>query len=452
MVNKIQIPQLDQSIDSLTIVNWHVQEGDFIKKGDLLFDLETNKMVVEYESPEEGVLLKIVIEAGQEVPVLSTAAFIGDKGEKIPAVKDLSKPEKQSSINKSERVNKKSSNNTFKDLKIPLSPPSNILGTTENISDSKVFRISPRAKLFAKDFLIDVTKISGTGGGTGRITESDIKKYLETSGYNKKKISPAAFVLAKKENLFLLDINDNGRSSRITLKNVKEAIAEKPQKFSNIRRTISDRLTLSKQQTPHFYVTISVDMENLIEYRKKLKLKDEVYSINVFIIKAAAENLKKFPELNAWTDGSIYSLKSAINIGIAVSLDDGLVVPVIHNADIKELDELQAESIELVQKAKDKKLLSEEMSGGTFTISNMGMLNVENFSAIINPGESAILAVSSVIPSAIVINNEIVVRNIMKITLSADHRIVDGYKAAVFLNALKQSLENISAQERCYEK
>ncbi len=161
---------------------------------------------------------------------------------------------------------------------------------------------------------------------------------------------------------------------------------------------------------------------------------------------------KKFPELNAWTDGSIYSLKSAINIGIAVSLDDGLVVPVIHNADIKELDELQAESIELVQKAKDKKLLSEEMSGGTFTISNMGMLNVENFSAIINPGESAILAVSSVIPSAIVINNEIVVRNIMKITLSADHRIVDGYKAAVFLNALKQSLENISAQERCYEK
>ena len=183
-------------------------------------------------------------------------------------------------------------------------------------------------------------------------------------------------------------------------------------------------------------------MSDLMKKRKKLKEEGINLSVNVFIIKAVALALKEFPNVNSFCDGNSVSQKSKVNIGMAVSVDNGLVVPVIANADRKGLDEIQAESGELAEKARSGKLTPDEMKGGTFTISNMGMMNVESFQAIVNPGESAILAVASCIPTPVVRDGEIVIRDIMKVTVSADHRVVDGAMAASFANCIREKLEN----------
>ena len=214
-----------------------------------------------------------------------------------------------------------------------------------------------------------------------------------------------------------------------------------------MRKVIAERLTQSKQEIPHFYVTTSIDMTDLMVRRKELKDEEINISVNVFVMKAVALALKDYPMLNSSTDGNSVSFKSKINIGVAVSLEGGLVVPVIKNADKKALDEIHAEIAELAEKARSGKLGKADMTGGTFTISNMGMLGVENFSAIINPGESAILAVSAGIDTPVVIDGEIVIRNMMKVTVSADHRAVDGADAASFAKALKTNLEDMTLWE-----
>jgi pyruvate dehydrogenase E2 component (dihydrolipoamide acetyltransferase) len=301
---------------------------------------------------------------------------------------------------------------------------------------------SPRAKKFAADYLIDLDKVSGTGGECGRVTENDVKQYLESSGYNQIKITPTAFNVAKKEKLELLNLSGSGDGSRITLADVNNAVIEKPQEMSTMRKVIAQRLTESKQTIPHFYVTTSIDMTALAEKRAQLKAMGINLSVNVFIVKAVALALKEFPMVNASSDGKFVMRKTKINVGVAVSIDNGLVVPVIKNTDKKALDEIQDEVAEMAEKARAGKLPPDAMKGGTFTISNMGMLDVENFCAIINPGESAILAVSSAIPTPVVRDNQVVVRSIMKVTLSCDHRVIDGAMGAQFVNAVKTKLEN----------
>jgi pyruvate dehydrogenase E2 component (dihydrolipoamide acetyltransferase) len=301
---------------------------------------------------------------------------------------------------------------------------------------------SPRAKAFAKDFLVDLDKITGTGGENGRVTEKDVKNYLETSGYYDVKITPAAFNLAKKNGIHLLDVTPTGYSGRVTVADIRAAVSELPREYNAMRKIISARLAESKRTIPHFYVTVSVDMTDLLEKRGEMKAEGLGVSVSVFIIKAVALALKEFPMLNAETDGLSIKHKSSVNIGMAVSLEGGLVVPVVRNADKKALDEIDAEVAELAEKARSNKLTPDEMKGGTFTISNMGMLGVENFAAIINPGETGILAVSSTLPTPVAANGEIIIRNIMKITLSADHRAVDGADGAKFANAVKARLEN----------
>jgi pyruvate dehydrogenase E2 component (dihydrolipoamide acetyltransferase) len=302
---------------------------------------------------------------------------------------------------------------------------------------------SPRARKFAQDFLIDLDKVPGTGGESRRVSEKDVREYLESSGYYDIKITPAAFNIAKKEKLCLLDMEGTGESGRVTLADVRDAAAEKPEEFSTMRKIIAQRLTESKQTIPHFYVTVSIDLTDLMEKRKKLKEEGLNLSVNVFIVKAVGMALKEFPALNSVTDGVSVRKKSKVNIGVAVSMPSGLVVPVIRNADKKALDEIQAETAEYAEKARAGKITPDDLKGGTFTISNMGMMNVENFAAIINPGEAAILAVSSGTPAPVVKDGEIVIRNMMKVTLSADHRAVDGANGAQFVNAIKNKLENI---------
>ena len=438
MSTKIPIPKLGQSEETVIIDSWKVKEGDVIKKGDVLFEVETDKAVLEVESQFEGTLLKIIIPSGKEMPVMSIAAVIGEPGEEIPEIEQpvIAAPE----------------------VKKPVAPPvakaaktAPAAATTATAAVPVVAAApievrkpnpSPRAKKYAADFLLDLDKILGTGGEVSRVIEQDVKDYLETSGYLAKKITPAAFNVAKAAELELLAIDGSGDSGRITLADVRAAVAEKPQEMSTMRKIIAQRLCESKQQIPHFYVTVSVDMTDLMIKRAELKADDIKLSVNTFIVKAVSLALKEFPEVNSTTDGNAIIKKSKINVGMAVSVDAGLVVPVLRSSDKMELDELQDVAAELAGKARSGKLLPEDMQGGTFTISNMGMLNVENFSAIINPGESAILAVSSTVKTPVVIDDEIVIRNIMKVTLSCDHRTVDGATAAMFANAVKLKLED----------
>ncbi len=447
MATKVPIPKLGQSEETVTIESWKVKEGDDIKKGDILFEVETDKAVLEVESQFEGKLLKILVPAGKEVPVMTIAAVIGEEGEAIPEIEapaaPAPKPEPapkaaptaKAAPAKAETP-KKSGPDRREEVRFePSSSPA-------PAPASHKLKASPRARKFAQDYLIDLDKIGGTGGDVGRVTEADVKAYLESSGYLDKKITPAAFNLAKTEDLELLAIEATGDNGRVTLADVRDAVAEKPQEMSTMRKIIAQRLTQSKQQIPHFYVTVSIDLGAVFAKRKQLKEQGINISVNAFVVKAVAMALKEFPMVNASTDGNTVKRKSKVNVGVAVSVDNGLVVPVIRNTDKKDLDEIQAETAEFAEKARTGKLQPSEMQGGSFTISNMGMMNVEAFGAIINPGEAAILAVASGRPTPVVVDGEIVIRTMMKVTLSADHRVVDGAMGAEFVNAVKAKIED----------
>ncbi len=449
MATKIPIPRLGQSEETVTIQSWKVKEGDAIKKGDVLFDVETDKAVLDVESQFEGTILKILVPAGKEVPVLCTGLIVGNPGEDISALlKECAvpaaapkaaapAPAAPASAPKAAAPTAAPAPAASAPVAAPVSAPKAAPAAPAQKA------VSPRAKVFAKDFLIDINKVPGTGGGVGRVTEKDVKSYLDNSGYNAKKITPVALNVAKDAKLELLSLTGSGDGGRITLADVKNAVFEQPKPLSTMRKVIARRLTESKHVMPHFYVTVSIDMTAVKAKRAALKKQNISISVNVFVAKAVALALREFPTVNAECVGDAIKHKSKVNLGIAVSLDNGLIVPVIRNADKKALDELQDEIAEQAAKARAGKLTPEEISGGSFTISNMGMMNVENFSAIINPGEAGILAVSSAIPTPVVEKDgSIVAKDMMKITLSVDHRIVDGSEGAKFVNAVKSKLED----------
>ena len=449
------MPKFGQMTEESAIVEWLKKEGDHVAKGDILFTVETDKSVMEVESFEEGTLLKIAVKPGVNVPVQSTVGFLGKPGEAVPAVAAPApaapkKVEAASSPKASESP-----------TGLGLRQPAAALGTTTSETKAPedwrtpkreapvatvpqtpvLFRISPRAAALARASVIDPTRIKGSGP-EGRIVEKDIKAYLEAKGYSKLRISPAAKQLAAKEKLDVLTIQGTD-AGRISVADVERARAEKPKPMSKMRQIIGQRLTQSVVTAPHFFVTVEVDMTDLVKFRAQLKEKGAPYSVTDFVAQAVVLTLKEFPEVNSSTDGKATRWNSRVHLGLAVSLEQGLVVPVIRNADELTLAELNARSKELAEKARNGKLAPDEMTGGTFTISNMGMLDVENFTAIINPGESAILAVSSTLKKPVERDDKVVVRSIMKITLSSDHRLIDGAMAARFANAIKQKLENL---------
>lgn len=447
MATKVPIPKLGQSEETVTIDNWRVKEGDVIKKGDVLFEVETDKAVLEVESQFEGKLLKIFIPAGKAVPVMSIAAVIGEDGEAIPEIEAPPAPAPKAEAKPAPTAAPKAApapatSGASAQKKADSSEPARSVSSVATPPAVHKPNPSPRARKFAENYLIDLNRVPGSGGESGRVTEKDVKNYLESSGYNARKITPTAFNLAKSEKIHLLDVEGTGEGGRVTMADIRDAIAEKPQEMSTMRKVIAQRLSQSKQTIPHFYVSVSIDMTDVLDFRKQLKDEGINLSVNVFVLKAIAMTLKEFPYVNASTDGSRIIRKSKVNVGVAVSIDNGLVVPVVRNADKKALDEIHAEVAELAEKARTGKLALAEMQGGSFTISNMGMLNVENFGAIINPGEAAIMAVASTIPTPVVKDMSIVIRQMMKVTLSADHRVVDGAMAAEFVNAVKAKLES----------
>jgi len=444
MATPIIMPKFGQMTEESAIVEWLKKEGDKVNKGDILFTVETDKSVMEVESFEAGTLLKITVPPRVNVPVQSTVGFLGNPGEAIPAVAAPA----PAAPKKAEPSPAPAATTVTAPKSIaPTAAP--IISQTPDARPQtpSLFRISPRAAALAKHSVIDSARIKGTGP-EGRIVEKDVRNYLQQHGYDKLRISPAAKELAAKEKLDVLAIQATDDSGRISVADVQRAIAEKPKPLSKMRQVIAQRLTQSFRDTPHFYVTVAVDMTELIAYRSQLKAAGAPYTVTDFIAEAVVLTLQEFPDVNSSTDGKTTRWNSHVNLGIAVSLEQGLVVPVIRAAEQLPLLELSQRTKSLAEKARAGKATPDELSGGTFTISNMGMMDVESFGAIINPGESAILAVASTKPQPVVRDGKIVVRQIMKLTLSCDHRIVDGALGAKFINGIKQKLEDIELWKR----
>jgi pyruvate dehydrogenase E2 component (dihydrolipoamide acetyltransferase) len=444
MATPIIMPKFGQMTEESAIVEWLKKEGDKVAKGDILFTVETDKSVMEVQSFEAGTLLKIAVLPGVNVPVQSTVGFLGQPGEAIPAVTAPAPAPAPKPQEAARAVT------TAPAPQVPRAVPQPsaaaaaplIHPSISPLIQPSLFRISPRAAALGRDCVIDPARITGSGPG-GRVVEKDVRAYLESKGYPRLRISPAAKQLAAKEKLDILTIQATADSGRISVADIERALAEKPKPMSKMRQIIAQRLTQSVVTAPHFFVTVEVDMTELVRFRAQLKEKGAPYTVTDFISQAVVLTLKEFPAVNSSTDGKTTRWNSHVHLGVAVSLEQGLVVPAIRNADELTLAELNARAKELADKARSGKLAPDEMTGSTFTISNMGMLDVENFTAIINPGESAILAVSTTLKKPVVREDKVVVRSIMKMTLSADHRIIDGAMAARFTNAVKQKLEDL---------
>ena len=399
MAQPILMPKLGQMTEESRVVRWLKQEGEAVAKGEPLLEIETDKAAMEVESFYDGVLLKVLVPEGETVPVMQTLGYVGEPGESVPA--DLAAAPQAVAASESETGSSS----------WPASFESGSRGQ-ENPATMERIKISPRAAGLAAARGLDARRIQGSGPG-GRIIERDVLAALREAPVHTVPI-PA--------------VSPAGRP------------------LSRMRRVISQRLTASFTSTPHFYVTVSADMTAIETVRSELKARSEQVSVTDFLVKAVAETLVEFPDCNSWTDGTTVTPHSGIHVGIAVALEGGLVVPVIRDADQLSLSRISVMTKELVEKAKGGTLKPEEMSGSSFTISNMGMLHVENLTAIINPGESAILAVGSASPQPVAVAGSVEIRPMMKMTLSADHRLVDGALAARFVNKIKERLEKAGVE------
>jgi pyruvate dehydrogenase E2 component (dihydrolipoamide acetyltransferase) len=445
MAQILVMPKYGQTVEESTIVKWRVKEGDVVRKGDILFEIETDKAAMEVESFFEGTILKILVPEGTTVPVSSPVAFIGKPGEALPDLASLPKPEAPAPAAKPQGEDTPKPSPKAP-VEIGPATPSTVsiptFTTPATPAAPKRLFASPRARALAKSAALDIARIPGTGPD-GRIVEKDVAAYMEKYQVAAIKITPSAKQKAIAEGVDILTVRATGDGGRIVTADIDRALEERPKTLSKMRQIIAERLTRSTTSIPHFYVTVSVDMTDLLGLRKGLKQAGKAYTVTDFILESVVLALGEKPAFNSVTDGKTVRWNSAVNLGMAVSLEQGLVVPVIRDAARLTLAELHDAAQALAVKAREGKLKPDEMTGSTFTISNMGMLNVENFTAIINPGESAILAVSSTLPTPVAREGRVVVRDIMKLTLSSDHRIIDGAQAAGFANAIKSKLEDM---------
>jgi len=414
MAEVIRMPRMSDTMEEGNIVEWTKKVGDTVEPGDVLAEVETDKATMELESYHEGVLLYIGIKEGP-VPVDGILAVIGAAGEDYEAALKEAESNSPNGDASSKSTSEKSEQAPAEEIKaapsIPTAAP--IPSQQASSTDSSHIKASPLAKKMASDKNIDIATIHGTGEG-GRIIKRDIE--------NASSAAPSSHKFAPQ---------------------VKAEVEYGDHKVSQMRKTIAKRLAQSKFTSPHFYLTVEINMDKSIIARKDINADPEVkISFNDFVVKAAAAALRKHPNINAsWLDDKI-RIHEQVNIGVAVAVPDGLVVPVIHNADAKPMSIINAEVKELAGKARSKKITPQEMQGNTFTISNLGMFGIEEFTAIINPPDACILAVGSIIKKPVVVNDEVKVSSMMKVTLSCDHRIVDGASGAQFLQTLRAYLEN----------
>ncbi len=473
MINKVLMPKLEQTQDEGIVAKWHKEEGDPVAKGEVLLEVETDKAVVEVESEHEGVLRKVVVPEGTKVPVLSLIAWVGDPGDEIPeedaAPSATPAPEPASHPEALEPT--------------PAAPPAPV----SSAPAVPQIKISPRARTLAHELGVDLTALKGSGPG-GRIEARDVEAVAKAAPASppaearpaRRFSSPRARMRARKLSVDISGVQGTGPRGRVVERDVlayAETIKAAPAMpeiapaptvapavppptlapapvlearrvpYSAFRRAMVRQLVDAKQSAPHFYVTMDIDMTWAVTMRGSLLDEYERMhavrpTLNDVILKASALALERSPQVNATTDGEAVDYHDRVNIALAVALDDGVMMPVIHDANRKSLVELARTSRDLAARARERKLTGEEMGGGTFAITNLGAYGVSEFTGVIYTPQVAILAVGAVEERPVVLRGGIHIRQMLSATLSCDHRVVDGVTGAQFLQQLKAILES----------
>lgn len=439
MATEVIMPKVDMTQETGTVGHWVKQAGEMVKEGETILEIETDKVAIEVEAPASGILSRILFGEGETVPIATTIAYILEPGEALPEVAKPTLPVQDTSPKLERSVQQK-------ERKVPITPVARNMAAASDI---------------------DLTTISGSGP-RGRVTKKDVEEALAAlmpSGNGKGKLyaTPAAKRIAKERGVALASISGSGPDGRIQAADalalaesmIEAATAAAPNlgpeveviPLRGMRRTIAERMTASYQQAPHIGFTWRNDMSRFNEARAQLnahaeKVGSPPISATALIVKIVGVVLARHPWLNGSFQGEEIHLYRDINVGVAVALEAGLIVPVVRNVDSKSVSELAAEIKDLALRARDGQLVPAEVRGGTFTISNLGPFGVEQFNAIINPPEAAILAVGATQNEVVADEQgQVAVRPMMHTTLTADHRVVDGAVAAHFVADLKATLE-----------
>ena len=412
-IDYITMPRLSDTMDEGTISSWLKNVGDIVKEGEILAEIETDKATMEFESFYDGILSHIAVNEGETVKVDELIAIISEN--EIDVSKALESYDKKSSNITVEESNE---NIELNDVKEEI----NDLNYSTSTDSNERIKASPLAKKIAKEKNIDLSKVKGTGEN-GRIIKSDLDD-----------ISPKDETIEQK-----IKIQDN-QSVKV------DDIIEEEMTFvqnSSMRKAIAKNLSKSKFTAPHYYLSVEFNMDNAIAFREQYNsIPETKISFNDIVVKACAVALKNHPQVNSqWSDEKII-LNNNVHIGVAVGIEDGLVVPVIKNTDRESLHSINSKVRDFAVRAKSKKLRPDEIEGSTFTISNLGMFGITEFTSIINQPNSAILSVGAIVKKPVVVNDKIVVSNTMKLTLACDHRSVDGVTGSLFLQTLKGYIEN----------
>ena len=440
MAEVIRMPRMSDTMEEGVIVGWLKEEGEEVESGETLAEVETDKATMELDSYNDGILLHIAVKKGP-VPINGIIAVIGEEGEDWQAAIAAAGGGEE----KTEKVEISSADATNQGDDVALA-----LAHSAISQDDRRIKASPLARSMAKEAGINLVGVAGSGD-SGRIVKRDIEAII---GGQKTVAAPrvASPLVASppptpEPVIKIKEVPEEKAPTSapavqpFVFNGSESAYEDEP--VSQMRKVIARRLGESKFSAPHFYLTVEINMSKAIEARKKLnEISPVKLSFNDLVVKAAAVSLRQHPAINAsWMEDKI-RYNHQINVGVAVAVKDGLLVPVINHADLKSLSQINSEVKALALKAKDKKLQPQEMQGNTFTISNLGMFGIEEFTAIINPPDACIMAVGTIVEKPVVKNGEIVIGQQMKVTLSCDHRVVDGATGAQFLQTFRSILED----------
>ena len=413
MAEFLRLPRMSDTMEEGVIASIAIKVGDTLNPGDLIGEVETDKAAMDWESDQEGMVLHIIAGEGDAIPVNGRVAILGEEGESFEEL--LNTPDSEGPAAPAEQTPAPAVAKPTAEESTPAPSVKEVSSVSQSPSTSSKddgrVKASPLARKLAEDFKVNLSDVQGSGED-GRIVKRDIEGYASNPAPTVNKVFAATL---------------EARDERVSM----------------MRKTIAKRLSESKFTAPHFYLKISVDMRNAMAARKEIRdAFDMKFSFNDLVIKACAMALRKHPNINASWLGDIIRYHADINIGMAVAVDEGLVVPVIKHADQLGLSEISAAARGFVEKARQRQLASEEMQGNTFSISNLGMMGIDEFTAIVNPPDACILAVGAIRPELALEDEELVEKQMMKLTLSCDHRVVDGAVGAAFLATLKGHLEN----------
>ncbi len=424
MAIKVQMPKLSDTMEEGKILKWLKKEGDQVEQGEVIAEVESDKADMELEAFDSGTLLKIVVPEGKGASVGNVIAIIGEEGEKVDDLlkedgeekKEVEESKKEEKDEEKEEGKEEKKKEPEKEKKEPEKeqPKREEPERKPAARDDGAIKASPLARKMADEHGIDLKALDGSGP-EGRIVKRDIEKAIEEGVPGK--AEPAA--------------------------PAGEPVAETIE-LTGMRKAIARRMVESKTSVPHFYLTVEIDMTRIMEARKRINdiQEESKVSFTDIMIKIAAQALLKHPRVNSyWAEDSI-KRRGDVNIGIAVALDDGLITPVVRNCDKKGIIQISKETKDYAERARNRKLQPEEYEGGSITISNLGMYDIEEFSAIINPPESSILATGAIVEKPVVRDGQLAVGRTMRVTMSCDHRVVDGAVGAEFLRDFKRMLED----------